>query len=111
MGPFGEDFLSASRGEGGCVSYVIDGMPYEESTPGDINVVVPLGQIGAIEVYQPSEQPAQYAYSSPAPPPPLATRKNTLASAGHQGQMDSLGQNGGTGCVKILIWTKNRLGV
>jgi hypothetical protein len=111
MGPFGEDFLSATRGTGGCVSYVIDGMPYEESSPGDINIVVPLGQIGAVEVYQPSEQPAEYAYTTPPPPAPFQARTNSVASIGHQGQMDSLGQSGGTGCVKIIIWTKSRLGI
>ena len=111
-GPGGEDFLSATRGPGGCVSYVIDGMPYQETTPGDINIVVPVTQIGAVEVYQPSEQPAQWAYTTPPTPAPFSIdQNNKLNASGRQGSIDSLGQAGGTGCVKVIIWTKNRLGL
>jgi CarboxypepD_reg-like domain/Carboxypeptidase regulatory-like domain len=111
-GPGGEDFLSATRGTGGCLSYVIDGMPYQEATPGDINIVVPVMQIGAIEVYQPSEQPAQWAYTTPPTPAPFGVNQNNkLNASGRPGSIDSLGQAGGTGCVKVIIWTKNRLGV
>jgi len=86
--------------------------PYLVGNFGDINIVVPVMQIGAIEVYQPSEQPAQWAYTTPPTPAPFSINQNNkLNASGRPGSIDSLGQAGGTGCVKVIIWTKNRLGV
>ena len=59
-GPEG-DVVSSSRGVGsGCVQYFLDDMPYVEMTPGDINHFVAGGEVVAVEVYQPTNTPAQY---------------------------------------------------
>ena len=115
-GPYGEDYLAATRGMGSCVRYVVDGAPYQEVTRGDINTFVRADDIGAVEVYQPSEAPAQYAYSPPmmsAGSPtfgrmgrPGTARAGTMGSSAGGG-----GMGGGTGCMKIIIWTKGRLGL
>jgi len=111
-GPNGEDYLAATRGMGSCVRYVVDGSPYQEMTPGDINTFVRADDIGAVEVYQPTESPAQYAYSPPTMTPGSQTfgRMGTGARrAGTLGASD--GSGGGTGCMKVVIWTKARLGL
>jgi len=112
-GPYGEDYLAATRGMGSCVRYVVDGVPYQEVTPGDINTLVQADDIGAVEVYQPSESPAQYAYS----PPVMSAGSPTFGRMGRAGtpRPGTMGTNGGagggTGCMKVIIWTKGRLGV
>jgi Carboxypeptidase regulatory-like domain/TonB-dependent Receptor Plug Domain len=108
-GPNGEDYLVGTRGMGACVGYVVDGVSYQEMTRGDINSYVRPDDIGAVEVYQANESPAQYAYS----PPSLGMQGMTRAgTAPHAGQLaPSGGSVGGTSCVKILIWTKGHLGL
>jgi hypothetical protein len=106
--PTGEDYLAGTRGAGGCVSYVLDGMAYQEMTPGDINYVVHPNDIGAIEVYQPGEAPAQYVYTPPTMAPLAVGRAAALAKGT---VMSGDAGNGGTICVKIIIWTKARLGL
>jgi CarboxypepD_reg-like domain/Carboxypeptidase regulatory-like domain len=104
----GDDYLVGTRGAHGCVSYVIDGVAYQEATPGEINTRMPLSEIGAIEVYQASETPPQYAYSPPAIPPPVPARNRT-ADIKQAGTIANQSSVGGTTCVKIVIWTKGRL--
>jgi Carboxypeptidase regulatory-like domain len=111
-GPSGDDYLAATRGMGSCVRYVVDGSPYQEMSPGDINTFVRPDDIGAVEVYQPSESPAQYAYS----PPPMPAGSQTFGRMGTGSRRagtsgGSGGSGGGTGCMKIIIWTKARLGL
>jgi hypothetical protein len=109
-GPYGEDYLAGTRGMNSCVAYVVDGLPYQEVTPGDINNFVRADDIGAVEVYQPSESPAQYAYS----PPVMSAGSPTFGRARtpRPGTMGTNGGGGGgTGCTKVIIWTKGRLGV
>lgn len=72
--------LKASRGGGGCVNYVIDGMPYKEQTAGDINDYLQPSEIEATEVYHPEEVPAEFE------------------------------QAGATSCMTVVIWTKVRVG-
>ena len=114
-GPYGEDYLAGTRGMGSCVRYVVDGAPYQEMTRGDINTFVRADDIGAVEVYEPNESPAQYAYSPPMMSvklpdvrPYLGT--GTRRKAGTMMPMQA-GSGGGTGCMKIIIWTKGRLGL
>jgi CarboxypepD_reg-like domain/Carboxypeptidase regulatory-like domain len=104
----GNAFLAPTRGTVGCVSYIVDGMPFLEATPGQINHVVPVSEIGAVEVYQASEAPPGAQYTSPPAP-----GGQSLQRAGQLvvGSMDSLSENGGTECVKIYIWTKTHLGL
>jgi hypothetical protein len=100
----GNDYLAGTRTMGpccGCVNYILDGMPYRELMLGDINSYLQPNQIAAVEVYQTSEQPPTFAYSPPALAPATAPPAGTMGAAG----------NGGTDCVKIIIWTKSRLGL
>jgi hypothetical protein len=111
-GPYGEDYLAATRGMGSCVRYVVDGSPYQEMSRGDINTFVRPDDIGAVEVYQPNESPAQYAYSPPmmtAGSPTFGRMGTGARPAGTMGA--SGGSSGGTSCMKIVIWTKSRLGL
>jgi hypothetical protein len=78
----GEAQLVGTRGGNGCIAYEVDGVPYREMTQGDIDTFYRPSEIGAIEVYQPSEGPVQV-----------------------------LNSPGGMGCVTVLIWTKARLGL
>jgi hypothetical protein len=104
----GNAYLTPTRGTIGCVSYIIDGMPFLEATPGQINDVVPVTEIGAVEVYQASEQPPGAEYTSPPTPPARSLQRQGALSAG---SIDSLGKGGGSSCVKIFIWTKTHLGL
>ena len=78
----GDERLVGTRGGNGCIAYEVDGAPYREMTPGDIDTFYRPSEIGAIEVYQPSEGPVQIVNSP-----------------------------GGMGCVTVVIWTKGRLGL
>jgi carboxypeptidase family protein len=67
---------SRAGGTGGCVSYWIDGAPFRELTPGDVDNAFPASQIAAIESYQPGLVPPQF--TSP----------------------------GESGCTAVVIWTQ-----
>jgi hypothetical protein len=67
---------SSRGGMGGCVSYWIDGAPFRELTPGDVDNAFPASQIAAIESYQPGMVPPQF--TSP----------------------------GESGCTAVVIWTQ-----
>jgi hypothetical protein len=111
-GPSGEDYLAATRGMASCVRYVVDGSPYQEMSPGDINTFVRADDIGAVEVYQPNESPAQYAYSAPTMTAGSPTFGRMGTGARRAGTMGANGgSGGGTSCMKIVIWTKSRLGL
>ena len=72
--------LKSSRSAGGgCVTYFVDGIPYKEQSPGDINDYMRPTEIEATEVYNSEETP---------------------------GEFQSAGQ---TSCTTILIWTKTRV--
>jgi hypothetical protein len=47
-------------GAGGCVTYWVDGAPFRELTPGDVDNAFPASQIAAIESYQPGNAPPQF---------------------------------------------------
>jgi hypothetical protein len=83
-------------------------MPFLEATPGQINDVLPVTEIGAVEVYQAAEAPPGAQYTSPAAPAPRELVRQGALSAG---SIESLGKNGGSSCVKIYIWTKTHLGL
>jgi hypothetical protein len=63
-------------GTGGCVTYWVDGAPFREVTPGDVDNAFPASQLAAIESYQPGMAPPQF--TSP----------------------------GQSGCAAIVIWTQ-----
>ncbi|MDQ3995622.1 MAG: TonB-dependent receptor [Gemmatimonadota bacterium] len=69
--------VQSSRGAGGgCVTYWVDGAPFREMTPGDVDNAFPASQLAAIESYQPGSAPAQF--TSP----------------------------GMSGCTAVVIWTQ-----
>ena len=67
---------SRAGGTGGCVSYWVDGAPFREMSPGDVDNAFPASQLAAIESYQPGNVPPQF--TSP----------------------------GESGCAAIVIWTQ-----
>jgi Carboxypeptidase regulatory-like domain len=58
----GQPVLTGTRGTtgNGCVAYVIDGTPYTEQTPGDINDFMHPNEVEAVEVYSDVDTPAEY---------------------------------------------------
>lgn len=64
-GPDGEDVTSSRgttslTGSGGCVQYVVDDMPWQSMTPGDVNNFVNGPEVVAVEVYAGPGAPPQY---------------------------------------------------
>lgn len=56
------DFVFSARTVGSaCMKYFIDDIPYSELEPGDINSFVAAGEVMAVEVYQETMVPPQYA--------------------------------------------------
>jgi hypothetical protein len=49
---------------GDCIQYFLDNMPWQSETPGDINQFVNGNEVVAVEVYQPTNTPAQYMRAS-----------------------------------------------
>jgi len=77
----GQPVLQGTRtAGGGCVSYVIDGVPYSEQTPGDINDYMKPDELSAVEVYNASDAPAEFT------------------------------QAGQTSCTVVIMWTKTKVG-
>ena len=117
-GPYGEDYLTGTRGASSCVTYIVDGVPYVEMTHGDINTFVRPEEVGAVEVYQAGESPVQTAFAPQAPTireveggnHRAGTMSTDAALSGRVGTPGGTG-GGGTGCVKIVVWTKARLGL
>jgi Carboxypeptidase regulatory-like domain/TonB-dependent Receptor Plug Domain len=77
----GYPVLSDSRdATGGCVSYVIDGVPTPMPDPTDFNDFMHPDEVSAIEVYTAAEAPAQFQ------------------------------TGGSSSCEVIVIWTKTKIG-
>lgn len=59
----GQPVLTGTRGTtgNGCVNYVVDGTPYSEASPGDINDFMHPNEVEAVEVYSDVDTPAEYA--------------------------------------------------
>lgn len=77
--PLGLQYLMGSRGDQ-CVLYMVDGHCFREYNPGDADAFVHPHDIGAIEVYEPSDVPAEIIFGP------------------------------GTACTVVVIWTKIHLG-
>jgi hypothetical protein len=53
--------VQSSRGAGmGCITYWVDGAPFREMSPGDVDNAFPASQLAAIETYQPGMTPPQF---------------------------------------------------
>ncbi len=59
-GPDGPAIVGSRGTTNGCVQYFLDGMPYTEMTPGDVNQFVNGGEVTAVEVYQPGQTPGRF---------------------------------------------------
>jgi len=60
------EVVSSSRGSSGlsggdCVQYILDDMPWQSMSPGDINQFVNGSELVAAEIYQPTNTPPQYS--------------------------------------------------
>lgn len=71
--------VQSSRSAGGCVSYVVDGAPFQSLTPGDVDDYLDPRNIAAIEVYQGSNTPSQFSVL------------------------------GNSSCTTVVVWTKFRV--
>jgi hypothetical protein len=69
----------ARNAAGGCVNYWVDGSPWEQMQPGDIDGFVRPSELVAIEVYSGSSAPPQYT------------------------------KPGMSGCTSIVVWTQARV--
>jgi hypothetical protein len=56
----GRQAVTSTRGVNGCVMFVIDGTPWQSMEPGDIDDFVRPHELGAVEVYSPSNAPAEF---------------------------------------------------
>ena len=76
----GTNIITSSRDPtGGCVTFYVDGSPWQQMTPGDLDTYVRPEEIAALEVYNGSTTPPQFQ------------------------------QPGMTGCTTVVIWTIRRI--
>jgi carboxypeptidase family protein/TonB-dependent receptor-like protein len=76
----GTNVIQSSRDPtGGCVTFYVDGSPWQQMTPGDLDTFVRPEEVGALEVYNGSTTPAQFT------------------------------QPGLSDCTTVVIWTKRRI--
>ena len=76
----GTNVITSSRDPtGGCVTFYVDGAPWQQMTPGDLDTYVRPEEVAALEVYNGSTTPAQFQ------------------------------QPGQSGCTSIVIWTERRV--
>ena len=76
----GTNVITSSRNPtGGCVTFYVDGAPWQQMTPGDLDTYVRPEEVAALEVYNGSTTPAQFQ------------------------------QPGLTGCTTVVIWTERRI--
>ena len=76
----GTNIITSSRDPtGGCVTFYVDGAPWQQMTPGDLDTYVRPEEVAALEVYNGSTTPAQFQ------------------------------QAGQSGCTTVVIWTERRI--
>jgi len=76
----GTNVITSSRDPtGGCVTFYVDGAPWQQMTPGDLDTYVRPEEVAALEVYNGATTPAQFT------------------------------QAGQSGCTTIVIWTERRI--
>ena len=76
----GTNVITSSRDPtGGCVTFYVDGAPWQQMTPGDLDTYVRPEEVAALEVYNGSTTPPQFQ------------------------------QPGQTGCTTVVIWTERRI--
>ena len=76
----GTNIITSSRDPtGGCVTFYVDGAPWQQMTPGDLDTYVRPEEVAALEVYNGSTAPPQFQ------------------------------QAGQSGCTTVVIWTERRI--
>ena len=76
----GTNIVTSSRNPtGGCVTFYVDGSPWQQMTPGDLDTYVRPEEVAALEVYNGATTPPQFQ------------------------------QAGQTGCTAVVIWTERRI--
>ncbi|HEY2375748.1 MAG TPA: carboxypeptidase regulatory-like domain-containing protein [Gemmatimonadaceae bacterium] len=76
----GTNVITSSRDPtGGCVTFYVDGAPWQQMTPGDLDTYVRPEEVAALEVYNGVTTPAQFQTA------------------------------GMTGCTTVVIWTERRV--
>ena len=76
----GTNVIQSSRDPtGGCVTFYVDGSPWQQMTPGDLDTFVRPEEVAALEVYNGATTPAQFQ------------------------------QAGNSGCTTVVIWTQRRI--
>ena len=76
----GTNVIQSSRDPtGGCVTFYVDGSPWQQMTPGDLDQFVRPEEVAALEVYNGSTTPPQFQ------------------------------QPGMSGCTTVVIWTQRRI--
>jgi hypothetical protein len=75
----GNVIVNAREPVTGCVMFVVDGSPFQQMSPGDIDNYIRPEDVGAVEVYSGSNTPMEFQ------------------------------QSGMGGCLYIIIWTKFKL--
>ena len=80
-GASGQPQMTVGENCGPCLTYVIDGAPYDEVEEGDMDTYIRPTEIGAIEIYLPSQVP----HSLPGVIKP--------------------------DCVNVVVWSKAKLGI
>lgn len=76
----GTNVITSSRDPtGGCVMFYVDGSPWQQMTPGDLDTYVRPEEVAALEVYNGSTTPPQFT------------------------------QPGMGGCTTVVIWTERRI--
>jgi hypothetical protein len=71
--------MSSRDPTGGCVTFYVDGAPWQQMTPGDLDTYVRPEEVAALEVYNGSTTPAQFQTA------------------------------GQSGCTTVVIWTERRI--
>lgn len=56
----GRQVVTSTRGVNGCVMFWLDGTPWQSLEPGDIDDFIKPHELGAIEVYTPTNTPAEF---------------------------------------------------
>ena len=62
-GARGSTVVGTRDATGGCVNFWVDGAPFKELSPGDLDATFPASSMAGIEVYQPGTAPPQFVAS------------------------------------------------
>ena len=77
--PAGGTDYDVQSTRGGCVTFFLDGVPWKSAFPGDIDRMIPPGELAAMEVYSGTTAPAEFQ------------------------------QAGGSSCTAVVMWTQSRV--